>query len=65
MWRIWKVFDPRRILIATALWLIIISLTIHVILMTTERFNWLQGAPAAEYYSEVVEDGAALSPRLV
>nr|P80102.1 RecName: Full=Light-harvesting protein B800/830/1020 alpha-1 chain; AltName: Full=Antenna pigment protein alpha-1 chain; AltName: Full=EHS-alpha-1 [Halorhodospira halochloris] len=51
MWRIWKVFDPRRILIATAIWLIIIALTIHVILMTTERFNWLEGAPAAEYYS--------------
>ncbi|HBO13302.1 MAG TPA: light-harvesting protein [Halieaceae bacterium] len=48
MYRIWLIFDPRRIMIATAAFLFTLALLIHFILLSTERFNWLEeDAPAA------------------
>jgi light-harvesting complex 1 alpha chain len=49
MWRIWLLFDPRRVLIALATFLLVLALLIHFILLSTDRFNWLEGprrAPA-------------------
>jgi light-harvesting complex 1 alpha chain len=43
MWRIWLVFDPRRTLIALAAFLFVLALVIHFILLSTNRFNWLEG----------------------
>ncbi len=53
MWRLWLLFDPRRALIALFTFLFILALVIHFILLSTDRFNWLEGpkppaaAPAA------------------
>lgn len=46
MWRIWLLFDPRRALVALFTFLFVLALVIHFILLSTDRFNWLQG-PAA------------------
>ena len=43
MWRIWLVFDPRRALVALAVFLFVLALLIHFILLSTDRFNWLDG----------------------
>jgi light-harvesting complex 1 alpha chain len=43
MWRIWLMFDPRRSLIALTVWLAVLALTIHFILLSTNRFNWIEG----------------------
>jgi len=43
MWRIWLLFDPRRILVATGIFLFVLALLIHFILLGTDRFNWLDG----------------------
>ena len=43
MWRIWLLFDPRRVLIALATFLLVLALLIHFILLSTDRFNWLEG----------------------
>ena len=43
MWRIWMVFDPRRVLIAMALFLFVLAILIHFILLSTDRYNWLNG----------------------
>jgi light-harvesting complex 1 alpha chain len=43
MWRIWMLFDPRRALIALFTFLFVLALLIHFILLSTDRFNWLQG----------------------
>ncbi|MGF1606621.1 MAG: light-harvesting antenna LH1, alpha subunit [Rhodothalassiaceae bacterium] len=45
MWRIWLLFDPRRTLIALAIFLFALAVMIHLVLLSTERFNWLQGNP--------------------
>ena len=43
MWRIWMIFDPRRTLVALAVFLFVLALLIHFILLSTDRFNWLDG----------------------
>jgi light-harvesting complex 1 alpha chain len=45
MWRIWTVFDPRRVLVAQGVFLFSLAVLIHLVLLSTERFNWLIGAP--------------------
>jgi light-harvesting complex 1 alpha chain len=47
MWRIWLLFDPRRTLIALAVFLAVLALTIHFILLSTNRFNWIEGPKKA------------------
>jgi len=42
MWRVWLLFDPRRTLIALFTFLFALAVVIHFILLSTERFNWLQ-----------------------
>jgi light-harvesting complex 1 alpha chain len=36
-------FDPRRTLIALFTFLFALALLIHFILLSTDRFNWLEG----------------------
>ena len=44
MFRIWMLFDPRRSLITLFVFLLVLALVIHFILLSTDRFNWLDGA---------------------
>lgn len=48
MWRLWLIFDPRRSLVALAVFLFVLAIVIHFILLSTDRYNWLgDGAAAA------------------
>lgn len=47
MWRLWLLFDPRRTLIALFTFLFALALIIHFILLSTSRFNWLEGPGGA------------------
>ena len=44
MWRLWLLFDPRRILVALGTFLFGLAILIHFILLSTDKFNWLDGA---------------------
>lgn len=46
MWRVWQIFDPRRTLTALFVFLFVLALLIHFILLSTSRFNWLDGPKA-------------------
>lgn len=46
MWRVWILFDPRRTLVALGIFLFGLALLIHFILLSTDRFNWLEGPRA-------------------
>ncbi len=57
MWKIWQMFPPQRTLTALFVFLFVLALLIHFILLSTDRFNWLEGprttaaaatAPAAD-----------------
>ncbi len=47
MWRMWQTFDPRRVLTALAVFLFALAILIHFILLSTDRYNWLDGASGA------------------
>jgi light-harvesting complex 1 alpha chain len=47
MWKIWLLFDPRRVLVALATFLFSLAVLIHFIVLSTDRFNWLEGPRAA------------------
>ncbi|MCS7102103.1 MAG: light-harvesting antenna LH1, alpha subunit [Burkholderiaceae bacterium] len=46
MWRIWLLFDPRRSLIALFVFLMALALLIHFILLSTDKYNWIEGSKA-------------------
>ncbi|WP_374944378.1 light-harvesting antenna LH1, alpha subunit [Sphingomonas sp.] len=48
MWRIWLIFDPRRALVALFIFLFVLALLIHFILLSTDKFNWLDGPRHAQ-----------------
>jgi light-harvesting complex 1 alpha chain len=48
MWRIWLLVDPRRSLVALATFLFALAIIIHFILLSTNRFNWIEGPRAAK-----------------
>jgi light-harvesting complex 1 alpha chain len=48
MWRLWLLFDPRRTLVALFTFLFALALVIHFILLSTSRFNWLEGPRSAK-----------------
>ena len=57
MWRIWLLFDPRRALIGMAAFLFTMALVIHFIVLSTDRFNWIEGPTASNDVSvfELIE----------
>ncbi|HTW27280.1 MAG TPA: light-harvesting antenna LH1, alpha subunit [Acetobacteraceae bacterium] len=47
MYRLWMLFDPRRALVGLFIFLFALALLIHFILLSTDRFNWLEGSRGA------------------
>ena len=43
MHKVWLLFDPRRTLIALFTFLFGLAILIHFILLSTNRFNWIEG----------------------
>ncbi len=46
MYRLWLIFDPRRIMIALTLFLAVLALTLHFIMLSTAKYNWIEGSAA-------------------
>lgn len=61
MWRLWLIFDPRRTLVAMAIFLFVLALLIHFILLSTDRFNWIEGPGAQQAVTASVEQSERLS----
>jgi light-harvesting complex 1 alpha chain len=53
-YKVWLVFDPRRTLVALFAFLFVLALLIHFICLSTERFNWIGGAPAVKKTAEIM-----------
>lgn len=54
MWKVWLLFDPRRSLVALFSFLFVLALVIHFILLSTDRFNWIEGPRAARAKAEIL-----------
>jgi light-harvesting complex 1 alpha chain len=63
MYKVWLIFDPRRTLIALFSFLGVLAFTIHFILLSTERFNWLadDGGASASAMLDMVASPLGLS----
>jgi light-harvesting complex 1 alpha chain len=49
LYKIWMLIQPGTVLIALGAFLIVLGLAIHMILLSTNDFNWLEdGLPAIE-----------------
>ncbi|MEM9248619.1 MAG: light-harvesting antenna LH1, alpha subunit [Pseudomonadota bacterium] len=47
-YKIWLVFDPRRVFVAQGVFLFLLAAMIHLVLLSTDRYNWFDVA-AAKY----------------
>lgn len=47
MWRIWRLYDPLRAMVVQGVFLFGLAAMIHLILLSTDRFNWLEGPSKA------------------
>ena len=47
MYKLWLIFDPRRILVALTVFLFTLAILIHFILLSTGRYNWLDAEAMA------------------
>ena len=56
MWRIWKLFDPMRAMVAQGIFLFGVAVVIHLVLLSTPPFNWLDGPNA----NQTVKQNAAM-----
>jgi light-harvesting complex 1 alpha chain len=50
-YKIWLVFDPRRVFVAQGIFLFLLAVLIHFVLLSTERYNWFE--VSAEKYGVV------------
>jgi light-harvesting complex 1 alpha chain len=63
MWKIWQIFDPRRALVALFAFLFGLAILIHFILLSTDRFNWIEGPRAARKAASIsIEVAPPASP---
>lgn len=47
MHKIWFVFDPRQAFVGLHLFLFALAFMIHFVLLSTERYNWLDDGPGS------------------
>jgi len=48
MWRIWRLFDPVRAMVAQGIFLFVLAAMIHLVLLSTPTFNWIDGPKARQ-----------------
>ena len=53
MWRIWKLYDPLRAMVAQGVFLFALAAMIHLIVLSTTQYKWLDGLSQAEYQAAV------------
>lgn len=63
MWRIWQLFGVRTIMVALYAWLGFLAIMIHLILLSTDRYNWIEGTAYTKSDSASIE-GPATTKRL-
>ncbi|WP_373487391.1 light-harvesting antenna LH1, alpha subunit [Blastomonas sp.] len=61
MHRMWQMFDGAKILTALAVFLFVLALLIHFILLSTNRFNWLE-PPMSSAAPAAVAAASAITP---
>ena len=63
MHRVWLYVDPRKAMVGQGVFLFALAAMIHLILLSTNRYNWLDGAAGGSASAAVVADMTPLPPR--
>jgi light-harvesting complex 1 alpha chain len=45
-YKIWLIFDPRRVFVAQGVFLFLLAAMIHLVLLSTPSYNWFSIADA-------------------
>jgi light-harvesting complex 1 alpha chain len=61
MWKLWMLFDPRRVLVGLSVFLFALAILIHFILLSTDRYNWLEGKPLKTGAIEQIVDATRIA----
>ena len=59
MHRIWLLYDPRRVMIALVGFLGVLALMIHFILLSSQRYSWIENGTLSSSQLSVAAPGAA------
>ena len=59
MWRVWKLYDPLRAMVAQGVFLFALAAMFHLILLSTPTYNWLDGPNAAATKAQAAKAAAA------
>jgi light-harvesting complex 1 alpha chain len=60
MHKIWLYVDPRKAMVGQAVFLFALAAMIHFILLSTERYNWLDGAAGGGSAATAMADNGPL-----
>ena len=65
MWKIWLMFDPRRSLVALVVFLAVLAFSLHFIMLSTDRFNWIEGPSASATEIDLSQSVAHRAPSVL
>ena len=57
MWRIWQMVEPIKVLTGLYIFLGLLAFMIHFILLSTERYNWIEN-PKPKKAAELIVPGS-------
>jgi light-harvesting complex 1 alpha chain len=63
MHRVWLYVDPRKAMVGLAVFLFGIAVLIHLILLSTNRYNWIEIGGTASTATTAAADMTPLPPR--
>ena len=52
-YKIWLIFDPRRVFVAQGVFLFLLAAMIHLVLLSNPAYNWFDIASAKHGYAPV------------
>ncbi|MEI6097203.1 MAG: light-harvesting antenna LH1, alpha subunit [Alphaproteobacteria bacterium] len=52
-YKIWLIFDPRRVFVAQGVFLFLLAAMIHLVLLSNPNYNWFEIAGAKYNYAPV------------
>jgi light-harvesting complex 1 alpha chain len=65
LWIVWQWYDPKRLLILLHVGLALLAFTIHFILLSTERYNWLEAPRVTKKASLVIEPSPLMAKYVI
>ena len=61
MWRVWRLFDPLRAMVVQGVFLFGLAAMIHLVLLSTPAFNWLDGPKSRQAAAPAATAAAAMA----